>query len=309
MDDSAKAYEMIDVLECKVAKAEADALDVYNVSKTESDTLKDSNIALQTKIKECEREIDDLKRVNGNAFEASNRLDKDLNDYKLKFSTEKAGLKKEHKEEVKALKKSIGEANQEKTKMHKQFKNKLSEEIAVKDAEVRKVSNEKVELEEKVNSLLDTLYGCNYCGCHGCTLECEEYEEFLAAENVNDENVEDENSEDYGQETPEQSKPRVLTSQPAREIRVTSVTPLHPPPPQPSSCTPPWTPPPTPPCSRCGADNYGPCPGSVCFKCIPNSSPTISSPSTTPPRTPPLLRRCHQSHSLLGNMPVGDSEQ
>ena len=54
---------------------------------------------------------------------------------------------KEHKGEVKALKKSISEANQQKIKIQKQFENKLREEVAVKDDQVRKVSNEKVELE------------------------------------------------------------------------------------------------------------------------------------------------------------------
>ena len=99
-------------------------------------------------------------------MEASAKLNKDLNDYKIKFSTEEAALKKEQKEEVKALKTSICQANKEKINMKKQFGNKLSEEVASKDAEVRKVSNEKVELEEKIHSQLDTLYGCNNCGCH-----------------------------------------------------------------------------------------------------------------------------------------------
>ena len=48
--------------------------------------------------------------------------------------------------------------------MQKQFENKLGEEVAVKNVEIKKVCDEKAELEEKVNSLLDSLYSCNYCG-------------------------------------------------------------------------------------------------------------------------------------------------
>ena len=75
-----------------------------------------------------------------------------------------AAKEKRHKEEVKAWKKSLGEVNKEKIKMQKQFENKLGEELAVKNVEIKKVCDEKAELEEKVISLLDSLYSCNYCG-------------------------------------------------------------------------------------------------------------------------------------------------
>ena len=163
--------------------------DVANLTKIHEEAAKDCEKAnevikslkktlLESKIKADEieylknalnfrdKEIVDLKITNKNALEVSARLNKDLNDYKLKTSTEMTAIKKEHREEVKAWKKSLGEANQEKMKMQEQFENKLSEEVAAKDAEVRKVSNEKVEFEEKVQSLLDSLYGCNHCGRH-----------------------------------------------------------------------------------------------------------------------------------------------
>ena len=75
------------------------------------DTLKESNKGL---------EISDIESVKGSALEASAKLNKDLNDYKIKFSTEEAALKKEQKEEVKALKTSICQANKEKINMKKQ---------------------------------------------------------------------------------------------------------------------------------------------------------------------------------------------
>ena len=52
------------------------------------------------------------------------------------------------------------------------------------------------------------------------------------------------------------------------------------------------SPPPTPPCSRCGGINYGPCPSSLCFGCVPALESQCSSNtslSNTPPGTPPPL--------------------
>ena len=79
--------------------------------------------------------------------------------------------------------------------MQKQFDNKIREEVAAKDAEVRKVCDEKVALEEKVHTLLDSLYGYNHCGRQECALECEEYEECLKAENPANENAYDERAD------------------------------------------------------------------------------------------------------------------
>ena len=149
--------------------------------------------------------------------------------------------------------------------MQKPFEKKLGEEVAAKAVEIKRMCNEKVELEEKVNSLLDTLYGCNHCGRQECALNCEEYEEFLKAENAEAGNADYENADDVGHDTPEQSELQQVILQPAMKTPTTTVTPS--PPPYQSST---WSPPPTPPCSSCGADNYGPCPGTLCFACIPH---------------------------------------
>ena len=79
--------------------------------------------------------------------------------------------------------------------MQKQLKNKLDEVVAAKN-------DEKLELEKKVNDLLDTLYGCNYCGQQACALECDEYRKFLEADNADDEE-----NDEAGQDIPEQSEP------------------------------------------------------------------------------------------------------
>jgi len=286
-EKAAKDYENAN----KMIKSLEKTLLEFKIKNEEIETLKNE-------LNDRNEEIGNLKIASKNACEVSARLNKDLNDYKLKLSTEIAAIKEEHKKEVKAWKKSLGE---EKMNMQKQFEKKLREEVAAKDAEISKVCNEKVELEEKVNSLLDSLYGCNHCGRQACALECEEYEEFLKAENeiVNDENADEEKTdeENVEQDSTGQTELRLLISGYALPAMETSVTPSHPPP-QPSGCSAPWTPPPTPPCSKCGSDNYGPCPGNVCFSCIPQlqaSSPTRRSPSTTPPGTPPPLRGSQQS--------------
>ena len=113
VNDSAEAYKTIDILECKVAKAEANALEIFNDNKTKLDTLKENNEALQIMINKFELEISDSKRAKEKALEVSGKLNKDLNDYKQKFYTEISAIKKEHKEEVKVWKKRLAEANQD----------------------------------------------------------------------------------------------------------------------------------------------------------------------------------------------------
>ena len=142
--------------------------------------------------------------------------------------------------------------------------NKLKEEVIEKDNELKKTMDEKANLQEKMESLLDLLYGCNQCGL--CECECN-----------------DPDKEDCGSSVPPQHE---TTRDPSPDT--TSQTPA------PQSRSTPWTPPPSPPCSNCGGINFGPCPSSVCFGCIPplsiNSEPDASSPSRTPPGTPPLFR-------------------
>ena len=127
---------------------------------------------------------------------------------------------------------------------------------------LNKLAKENKDLEEKVNSLLDLLYGCNDCGRHGDFCECDDIED----------NIE---SSPFDQH---------VFQQPSPTPAVTDLPPL-------TSSTSPWTPPPTPPCSMCGGMNYGPCPTNVCFGCIPplimpDTPPCTNSPSRTPPGTP-----------------------
>ena len=141
---------------------------------------------------------------------------------------------------------------------------KLREELAAKEDELGDALKEKEKLDEKVNSLLDVLYGCCECGLHKC--ECNDFVE------------------------EEESSPHPISDPPSPPAQATSA--CHPPPL--STGSPPWTPPPTPPCTSCGGVNFGPSPSSICFGCIPplqsECPPNSSTPSTTPPGTPPRLR-------------------
>ena len=88
-------------------------------------------------------------------------------------------LLKEHRNEVKAWKKDLGEANSQIVRGEKRLTEEnekaiieAEKQLAVKDEELNVVSKEKQELEEKINSLLDVLYGCCGHGRHGDFCEC-----------------------------------------------------------------------------------------------------------------------------------------
>ena len=88
-------------------------------------------------------------------------------------------LLKEHRNEVKAWKKDLGEAKSQivrverrLTEENKKAINDFEKQLGVKDEKLNVVSTEKQELEEKMNSLLDVLYGCCECGRHGDFCEC-----------------------------------------------------------------------------------------------------------------------------------------
>ena len=204
--------------------------------------LKTDNEALKKKNDELEGNIDILKNVKDAANKYVKSKEREIASLKVKNNN--------IEEEIKNLdKKNI----------------ELKEKLDLKDDEARKILHEKVNIEEKMESLLDILYGCHECGL--CACECDD-------------------------SIPED---RVTSSEPSSPSAKPFETPAphHPPPPQPGSSSSSWSPPPTPPCDSCGGTNFGPCPSSVCFACIPplqiDQEHNTRSPSGTPPGTPPPL--------------------
>ena len=241
-------YDNTKILEQKVAASEAEATKVFEEMKKwkEAVVKKDDEIKCLTNV---------IK--NNNA--AISRIE-----------IEKTELQKN----IKSKEKEVSEMEKS-DKGHqitiKALKKQFNQQLEVKDDTLNKLTKKNKDLEEKVDSLLDLLYGCNDCGRFGDSCECDE----LEGDNI------------------ESSPPdQHVFHQPSPPPVVTSVKPdVHPL----TSSTTPWTPPPTPPCSTCGGVNYGPCPSNVCFSCIPpltipDTPPDSNSPSRTPPGSPPPLR-------------------
>ena len=216
-------------------------------------------------------EIENLVKENKELQRTNEIIENELRDLEATIKV------KNH--DVESLERDLSELRnkfkEEKNEIIKSVKEEAKEELARKNDELREAIKEKDKFEEKVNSLLDVLYGCPECGLYEC--ECQ-----------------DSPDGDYFVCTPLQENVS-STLPPATLPSMTSTAPLLP---QLSEDPSLWTPPPTPPCITCGGINYGPSPKSMCFACIPppritspHSSPgRSSSPSRTPPGTPPLLR-------------------
>ena len=254
----------------------------------EFEKVKNENSILETKLESAEREIKSL--TDAKQIEC-----KRSQDFSAKMSELKKNISNEE-EKVKILEKNILELetkNRNLTKELKILKEKSpksqehqcistqTEQDASKEEELDKIMEEKVKLEDKVNSLLDILYGCHGCGLMEC--ECKES---VDEENLSEGDHYSGGNQNFPQDHHSEENQNFPPSQTLTSL---VITPLE-------SVSPPWTPPPTPPCFKCGAENYGPSPDIVCFSCLPplQSKPqtsTSSSPSQTPPGTPPLSSR------------------
>ena len=220
-------------------------------------------------------EVNILKKAMKASKEDNEKLCSELKNFKKIVSSKDKEINR--LEEQTKLLKTLNE--QEFKKADDDFK----EQLAAKDAKLCDLSKEILILQKAKDSLLDLLYGCNEYGRFGDACECDADEE----NNVEPSDSCFFNFNDSLTQPDHFGFPRVPPSPPPTEISET----LHL---RPSA----WTPPATPPCSSCGSDNYGPCPASVCFACLPSIEtrpPTTSSCSTTPPGTPPTLRWSQQS--------------
>ena len=257
VDELSEANSRIKLLE--------ECLDNNDKNEEEPDNDKVSQLATKTVENGIMKETIEQRNMNlkelENVLEVKNKvienLNRNLNETKVKAKDENDALQKLHKADITSWKKKLGEERRQKIKLEKKLTNSIKE----KDEELRVVNEEKNKFEEKINSLLDVLYGCPECGLNAC--ECN-----FSAE------------EDFSQPEPDGSFTPPLTS-PTTETLASA----------PCLGLTPWTPPPTLPCPKCGGENYGPCPSSICFNCIPplseSTQQSSSSPSTTPPGTPP----------------------
>ena len=251
--DCERAYETIKSLETKQKELRIKVEE----TKINKEKLLEAEVKkLESTIKNRDKEIADLKNANRAATEASEILKETLTENRLKQDDERVNLENENRvkfeqnqSEIKAL---------EQVLVYVKIENKeLTEKCVLKDNELREAFNEREKLEEKLESLLDVLYGCPECGLNSC--ECKD-------------SVDEKDPRPDAQPSPPPTpSPRL---------------------PPPATA---WTPPPTPPCTSCGGINFGPSPSDLCFVCIPplqSTSPhnSSSSPTTTPPGTPPSMR-------------------
>ena len=236
--------------------------------------MREEKDILENRLDSAEKEIlhhtDKTKLTNAKLNDEIHNL-KEIN---MKYHDKIANLNSEISKQEKRAK-SLDKVNTELETKNCRLTEQIERNEADGNRELREVINEKEKLEEKVNSLLDALYGgCPECGLDAC--ECD---------------VEGEGSVERGNFGQDKHFPPDT----APESFAASASLLNQPSSGSSPSTPPWTPPPTPPCLRCGGINYGPCAGDVCFSCLPpihisSEHPCSSSPSRTPPGTPPPHR-------------------
>ena len=271
-DDTMEQIKKLEQEKCKLSDS-VEHLEVeLNVTKkalhemrVEFEKVKSENLKAYSNADKAIKENEEIEKENKALNQKNDGLQAKIEALEIEKATTQKSMKLkviENNNLEKKFKSSIKDLEIE--------NNKLKNEVIEKEDEVRKTVEEKASLQEKMSSLLDLLYGCDQCGL--CECECsnsvkEDDDSFLPPQCVT---------------TWDQSSPDITASQtPAAE---------HPS----QSSSSPWTPPPTPPCSSCGGINFGPCPSSVCFGCIPTlqsiPEPDASSPSRTPPGTPPLLR-------------------
>ena len=258
-----------------VEELKTELIETRDALKELSDELKKTkaeNLDAVSKAHEANRKLEIIENSN----KAVNKKNDDLQVMVDNLKSEKSTSNRNMDSKVKEVEKlKIENNNLENENI------KLKEKLVLKDDEVRNAMDEKVGLQEKLDSLLDLLYGCNACGL--CECECS-----------------DSVMEDCDSSPP----PQYVTSD--EQFSPPDTPSLTPPAPQnlPQPSSSPWTPPPTPPCSNCGGVNFGPCPSSVCFGCIPpledKLEPNTDSPSRTPPGTPPQLSKKQVSKDILG---------
>ena len=124
VNDLANAHKTIEALMSQLRETKPIETKVYVA---EIGSLKEKLKVLEGKIEEREDNIKELENAKKIAREGSNRINKELSECKLRFSQDIASIKKQHKSEVKAWRKELGEANKQKVKLQRELEKKKDE--------------------------------------------------------------------------------------------------------------------------------------------------------------------------------------
>ena len=147
VNECVNARETIEALKSQLIATKPSKIEVYE---TEINILK-------IKIMERDETVRELEKANMIAREGSNRLNKELRESKQKFYQEKASIEKQHKLQVKAWRKELGESNKEKIKLQKQMEEKNYEK------ETKSEPQNDVIPEPPVSHLLRAEVFCSIC--------------------------------------------------------------------------------------------------------------------------------------------------
>ena len=102
---------------------------VTEAAEVELNELREKVKDLQNKIEVRDDNIKDLEHANKIAKEVTDALHKKLKEAKIKYNKEKTEILKDHKAEVKALKKELGETNKENIKLKKKVEKFTNEDL------------------------------------------------------------------------------------------------------------------------------------------------------------------------------------
>ena len=120
--NSAEAYKTVKTLQNLKQDVKAETASGEHIRE-----LEDELCVLRKALKCRENEILELQIANKNAKEASNKLNEVLAQNRVKFQKEKNLLVKEHRAEVKAIKKDLGNERREKVKLEMKLTNLFDE--------------------------------------------------------------------------------------------------------------------------------------------------------------------------------------
>ena len=158
--------------------------------------LEQENKQLEDVIENQTDEIKNLQAANKTRKEISDKLNKNMNDLKVKYIKEKSEISKKHKAEVKNWRKKLGEETKTKIKLKEQLQDKENNKID-KEATTRKKKLKKNQ--KSASPLIKEKNNPSSIFCSICSLEIQNYiPEYFCGEKFNPtcQTCKDENNSD-----------------------------------------------------------------------------------------------------------------